>query len=76
MKRLLTALLALLGLLGAPACFAIGPYLTGRALPAGELPVLMAQIEQKLRAGYMKAIERQVRSDRLSAENLRAKVLY
>lgn len=39
-------------------------------------PEKVAALEQKLRAGYMKAIERQVRSDRLSAENLRAKVLY
>lgn len=47
MKRLLTALLALLV---APACLAIGPYLAGDALPAGELPALMTQVEQKLRA--------------------------
>jgi hypothetical protein len=46
-KRLLTALLALLV---APACFAIGPYLAGDALSAGELPALMTQVEQKLRA--------------------------
>ena len=40
MKRLLTALLALLGLLGAPACFAIGPYLAGTAIPAGTYNVV------------------------------------
>jgi len=46
-KRVLTALLALLV---APACFAIAPYLAGDTLPAGELPALMTQVEQKLRA--------------------------
>ena len=58
MKRLLTALLALLGLLGAPACFAIGPYLAGTAMPAGELPALMAQLEQKLRADGFNVVGR------------------
>ena len=58
MKRLLTALLALIGLLGAPACFAIGPYLTGTPLPAGELPALMAQLEQKLRADGFNVVGR------------------
>ena len=46
LKRLLTALVALLL---APACFAIGPYLAGDTLPAGELPALMGRVEQKLR---------------------------
>jgi len=45
-KRLLAALAALLL---APACLAVGPYLTGNALPAAELPALMGRVEQKLR---------------------------
>ena len=55
MKHLLTALI---GLLGAPACFAIGPYLAGTAMPAGELPALMAQLEQKLRADGFNVVGR------------------
>jgi hypothetical protein len=46
LKRLLTALFALLL---APACWAVGPYLSGDALPAGDLPALMSQLERKLR---------------------------
>ncbi|MCW5665944.1 MAG: hypothetical protein KIT35_19105 [Piscinibacter sp.] len=46
MKRLLAALAALLL---APACLAIGPYVEGEPLPAGELPALMGRLEQRLR---------------------------
>lgn len=46
MKRLLTALVALLL---APACMAVGPYLSGSGLPAGDLPGLMGRVEQRLR---------------------------
>ncbi len=46
MKKLLAALAALLL---APACLAVGPYLAGNAMPAGDLPSLMGRVEQKLR---------------------------
>ena len=46
MKKLLAALAALLL---APACLAVGPYLAGSSMPAGELPALMGRVEQKLR---------------------------
>lgn len=46
MKRLFAALVALLL---APACLAVGPYLAGSSMPAGDLPALMGRVEQKLR---------------------------
>ena len=46
MKKLLAALAALLL---APACLAVGPYLAGSSMPAGDLPALMGRVEQKLR---------------------------
>jgi hypothetical protein len=51
-------LLALLALLLAPASFAIGPYIAADPLSAGELPALMAQLEQKLRADGFNVVGR------------------
>lgn len=50
--------LALLALLLAPASFAAQPYITGTPLPAGELPALMATVEQNLRADGFSVVGR------------------
>jgi hypothetical protein len=50
LRRLLTHLLSGFALLLAPAAWAIEPYLAGNPLTAADLPALMGQVEQKLRA--------------------------
>jgi hypothetical protein len=55
MKRLIASLLFMLA---APAVLALAPYVRGARLPAAELPVQMAAVEQKLQAAGFAVIGR------------------